>query len=140
MSTTVLLIESDAESRTVCVESLRAAGLNVIALPNARTTLEALKTILPKVIIARLDPAVREDHVDLCRRIKIDPVTKHIALVLVGETAADDALATELGALVLGAAPADTSKLVAAIHGLTLRRAEPLRASLPGPGDAKQSA
>lgn len=143
MPRTVLFVEARSEARSVHAAALRAAGLEVMRVSDSQAAREALKNVVPKVLIAGLNPRTRDDQLQLCRDIRGDARTQQITIVLTTEhlLEQDVDLATDPGALVLTATQRDSAKLVAAVQGvLAGQRAEPLRASLRRPNDAQQLA
>jgi CheY-like chemotaxis protein len=143
MPTTLLLVEARDDSRSPHAAALRAAGLRVIRVCDSHAALEALKTVLPSVVVAALNPRTRDDHLAVCREIRSDSRTRQIPILLTTErmTEQDVALATDPGALVLTATQQDGAKLVAAVHGVVaVQRAEPLKTSLHRDTSSKQSA
>jgi CheY-like chemotaxis protein len=143
MPATVLLVEARDDSRSGHATALREAGLDVIRVRDSQAALEALKSVMPKVLVAGLNSRTRDDHVRLCREIRSDSRTEQIPILLTTERMMDhDAeLATDPGALVVTATQHDGMKLVAAVQGvLAGQRAEPLRASLHRQEKSEQSA
>lgn len=118
--TTVLFLEPRDEARSAQIDALRSAGFAVTAVRDPQAALDSLEKQLPHIVVARLDPRTRTDHLSLCRRIKKDPRTKHIPILLAAEHMADGdvGLATDPGALVITMPLDNGTKLVAAIHGV----------------------
>jgi DNA-binding response OmpR family regulator len=143
MPPTVLLVEARDDARSAHMRALRQAGLDVIRVRDSQTALEALKTVMPRVLVAGLNPRTRDVHVKLSREIRSDSGTEQIPIVLttVAATEQDVELATDPGALVITATEDDAAKVVAAVQGvLAGQGAEPLRASLRREQRSKQSA
>lgn len=140
----VLLLDRRDEFRITYSAALRSAAIDVIAVRDVEAALSAFKTSSATVIVVGLDPQTRDGDLALCRRIKADPETKDISILLTidNKLADEDVdLATDPGALIISATVNDGAKLVAAIQGMLAgQRAQPLRASLHQAKDVKQSA
>jgi two-component system cell cycle response regulator len=125
--TTVLFLEPRDECRSGHINALRSAGFDVTAVRDPQAALDSVEAQLPHIVVARLDPRTRIDHLSFCRRIKSDPRMKHIPILLTAEHMGDEdvGLATNPGALVITMPPDNGSKLVAAITGVLAGQQRP---------------
>jgi two-component system phosphate regulon response regulator PhoB len=78
----VLIVDDDRQSLAVLESSLRQAGLETTAAPDANSALEQVRQRPPDLVLLDLgppDPLARE----LCRRLKGNPATRHLPVVMV---------------------------------------------------------
>jgi CheY-like chemotaxis protein len=116
----VLLLDARNIERIRYADTLRSAGLLVTALADAETAYRVAVERQPRVIIACVNGANRNDRLAFCRRLKADPRTQTIPTLLASTTlsAEDIRLATASGALAIAVSPNDGTKLVSAIRGV----------------------
>ena len=133
MATSVLLLDRRDAFRISYVAALRSAAVEVIAVGDAEAALSAFKTSSATVIVVGLEPQTRDRDLDLCRRIKADPRSKDVSILLTIDdklVEEDVDLAKDPGVLVIAATVNDGAKLVATIKGMLAgQQARPLRAS-----------
>jgi CheY-like chemotaxis protein len=87
----VLLVEDYQDARDMYADYLRFAGFRVAEAGNGIDALEQARALLPDIVLMDLS-LPRLDGWEATRRLKADPRTKHIPiLVLTGHAQADDA-------------------------------------------------
>lgn len=126
----VLIVEDSPTQAMVLDDMLRGHGVTSAVAPNALDALARLKERLPALVIADAGmPGV--DGAELCRRIKADPRTRGVPVMLLTPLAGpEDVLrAVECGADCFFAKPYDERALLARIEYI-LANAE-LRAGKP---------
>ncbi len=86
----VLIVDDDAKLTFVLAAHLKANGFAVAEAHNGRDALELCKSFQPDVAVMDVTMPVM-DGVEATRRIKSDPATKHIPVILLtGRTATED--------------------------------------------------
>ena len=125
MAATVLLLEPRDECRTAHATTLHSAGNEAIAIRDSRSVLDALETPLPDVIVAGLDSCTRGDHLTLSANQERSPNQEHFHPAHnsnIGRTGCR----TRHRPRSTGAhrKESDSGKLVAAIQGYWLGRAD----------------
>jgi two-component system phosphate regulon response regulator PhoB len=79
---TILVIEDDADIREVIEYNLKREGYRVVSAENGERGIERARRDNPELVILDLMlPGM--DGVELCRRLKQDPVTRGIAVIMV---------------------------------------------------------
>jgi hypothetical protein len=76
--TPILLLEARSDRRAEFAAALREADFDVTAVSDSQADVDSLDMTRPGAMIANLDPATRNDRINLCRQIKDDPRTKAI--------------------------------------------------------------
>lgn len=120
-SRALLLIDPGDETRALHADALRHVGFDVLAVDDCETALEALTTLTPQLIIASFNPRTREECLAFCERLKADPRTRSVPILLTSHAINRDDLrrATDTSALVLSlASPLDHMKLTSAVRGM----------------------
>ena len=79
----VLLVEDHADTREMYVEALSAAGFSTVEATNAEHALRRAATIQPAVIVTDLRLGAGADGLELCEKLKEDPDTKNIPMIVV---------------------------------------------------------
>ena len=119
---TILVIEDDHDIRELIEFNLTKEGYRVRCAGNGEDGLRRIKTEAPDLIILDLMlPGV--DGIELCRRIKQDPVTRAIAIVMVTAKSeeGDVVLGLKIGADDYIAKPFSPRMLIARVEAV-LRR------------------
>ncbi len=93
---TILVIEDDDDIRELIEYNLKREGYRVKSTPNGeRGLLQARREAPDLVILDLMLPGV--DGIELCRRLKRDPVTRGIAVVMVTAKAEESDIVLGLG-------------------------------------------
>lgn len=124
---TVLIVDDNAINLKLAQIVLTTAGYEVRTAVDAASTLEALKTFKPKVILMDIQmPGM--DGLTLTRRLKDDPATRDIVVIALTAYAmkGDDEKALASGCAGYITKPIDTRRLPGQI-------AEILQSQLPAP-------
>ena len=129
----MLLLEANADSRRVYTDALRSAGFTVVAAPDCATALYALAEVIPQILIASFDSHTHDECLAFCERLKSDPRTRAIPILLTSETidSADLQRATDLKVLGVAIGPHDEAKMTGAVRGVLAVTDEPTSMSLP---------
>jgi twitching motility two-component system response regulator PilH len=78
---TVLVVEDSVPQREMITELLRGIGLSVTVASDGMEALEQMQSQRPDVVV--LDIVMpRMNGYELCRRIKADPSTQHVPVVM----------------------------------------------------------
>jgi two-component system OmpR family response regulator len=124
----ILLVDDDAEIRSLLSEYLTREGFQVTAVPDGRSMDEALED--NRFDIAVLDLMLPgEDGISLCRRLRAGSILPIVMLTARGEEA-DRITGLETGADDYLAKPFNPRELLARIHSV-LRRARTLPEQVP---------
>jgi len=115
-----ILVVEDEES-LLRLESilLSSKGYNVIGVKDGKAALESVATEKPDLVI--LDIMLPEmDGIEVCRRIKADPLTSSIPLVMLTakKSRQDVEIGTEAGASAYITKPFKTAMVIEVIEGL----------------------
>lgn len=78
----VLIVDDDRQSLAVLESSLRQAGLETAAAPDATSALEQVRQRPPDLVLLDLGPP-HPLGTELCRRLKGNPATRHLPVVMV---------------------------------------------------------
>jgi DNA-binding response OmpR family regulator len=119
---TVLVIEDDPDIRELVEYNLKREGFKVVSAADGERGLESARRAAPDLVILDLMlPGV--DGVEICRRLKEDPLTRGIPVIMV--TAKDDETDVVLG-LGVGAddyvpKPFGPKALIARVHAVMRR-------------------
>lgn len=143
MAISLLLLESDESARMAFAGALREAGWSVSIAPDPTSAYAAATTNVPDVIVIGFDEAIRADRFGLCKRLKADPRTRHVPILVTSAVVAqhDLELATATGVLVIVLESRDAAKLVSAVRGVVAARLRPspLHVSLDSPASDESS-
>lgn len=116
----ILAVERDPHIRTLGRYFLEQAGYRVEFVENGEKALEQARLLAPDVLLCEiLVPGL--DGLSVCRAIKADPATRHIAVLIFSILAAEDR-AREAGADAFLKKPLDDTELVRSIEQLLARR------------------
>ncbi len=78
---TVLVVEDSIAQRELISDLLKATGLKVIVAVDGQDAIDQLGSISPDVVV--LDIVMpRMNGYEVCRRIKSDPKTQHVPVVM----------------------------------------------------------
>jgi CheY-like chemotaxis protein len=90
ISPLVLLAEDDVDSREMYAFALDLAGFRTVQAANGEEALERLAATRPDIVVTDLS-LPRVDGFELCQRLKADPATSHVpVLVLTGSSRGED--------------------------------------------------
>ena len=78
-----MLVERHTDTRQMYVEALSAAGFSTVEATNVDYALRRAEMIRPVAIITELRLAQAADGLELCEKLKEDPRTKDIPLIVV---------------------------------------------------------
>jgi two-component system cell cycle response regulator DivK len=115
----VLVVNDQEAVRQTMVRSLLARGFRARCARSGREALEAVRTDKPDVILMDMDPPALEGW-ESARRLKADPVTRHILVVALSENTATDSrnMAMRVGCDAFEAKPVDVEHLVRSVEQL----------------------
>lgn len=119
-SLSILIVEDDAEIRTLLAELLVAEGFFVVQSSNGREMDDALNTAVPDLVILDL-MLPGEDGLSICRRLRTNSTVPILMLTAKGDEI-DRVVGLEVGADDYLVKPFSPRKLTARIRAL-LRRA-----------------
>jgi len=117
----ILAVERDPQIRTLERYFLEQAGFQVEFADNGEQALEQARLLLPDILISEI-LVPRLDGLSVCRRLKADAATRHIAVLIFSILAAEDR-ALEAGADAFLRKPLDDTRLVRSIEQLLAQRA-----------------
>jgi CheY-like chemotaxis protein len=119
-SSVVLLIEPNDELRGVYAAALRGSSFTVVAVPDCAAAHYVIAEITPQIVIVSFEPRTHDHCIAFCQRLKADPATRDIAILLTSDTITHDDLqrATEMMVLGLTVGPHDEAKMTAAVRGM----------------------
>jgi two-component system phosphate regulon response regulator PhoB len=95
----VLVVEDESDIRQMLLQQLRGAGFDVVGVGTAHEALDSARTEGPDLIL--LDLMLPDmDGFEVCKRLRRDPMTERIPVVMVSARASemDRVLGLELGA------------------------------------------
>jgi two-component system, cell cycle response regulator DivK len=115
----VLVVNDQETVRQTMVRSLLARGFRARIARSGREALEAVRTDKPDVILMDMDPPALEGW-ESARRLKADPVTRHILVVALSENTQTDSrnMAMRVGCDAFEAKPVDVEHLVRSVEKL----------------------
>jgi CheY-like chemotaxis protein len=117
--TTVLVVDDDADSRTILVQYLALAGLSTATATNGLEAIEQVRAVRPHVVLMDLSMPLM-DGMEAIGRLKADATTHDTPIIVVTAHGAPALLnqAREAGAECGFIKPVDPRALVAAIAAL----------------------
>jgi CheY-like chemotaxis protein len=121
----ILVVERDPHVRELEAHFLQQAGYSVSFAADGDSALEEAKKVVPDIIVTEI-LVPKLDGLALCRRLKADPRTRDVA-VLVFSILAAGARAREAGADAFLLKPLAENALVATVRRLLDERDERLR-------------
>jgi CheY-like chemotaxis protein len=123
----VLAVEPDTRSADVMRLALQQEGYDVLIVPNSKQALEAMRKMVPAVVIAEVESPEISGH-DLCVVIKKDARLQSVPVILMTRAAqpADYSASHSLGAVICMAKPFKTERLQ---HVVKLVAPPPVRGS-----------
>ncbi len=115
----VLVVNDQETVRQTMVRSLLARGFRARFARSGREALEAVRADKPDVILMDMDPPALEGW-ESARRLKADPVTRHILVVALSENTQTDSrnMAMRVGCDAFEAKPVDVEHLVRSVEKL----------------------
>jgi CheY-like chemotaxis protein len=116
----ILLIAPRADSLLGYVDALKRAGFTVVAVTSCRAARRSLDIVTPRLIIASFDVRTREECLEFVERVKRDPRTRDIPILLTSAFVTHDDLqrATDINVLGVAAGVHDGEKIAAAVRGV----------------------
>jgi CheY-like chemotaxis protein len=114
-----LLVEDCIHTRVAYAEALTQRGYQVIAAANGADALQAIGLRVPDVVVTDIDMPVL-DGIGLSLRLRADPATAHVPIVVVTGSALDSILrrVDQAGCSVCLLKPCGPSTLIEAIEGV----------------------
>lgn len=115
-----MLVVNDQEPvRQAMLRSLLARGFRARGAKSGREAFESVRRDKPDVVLLDMDPPALEGW-EAARRLKADPVTRHILVVALSENAAIDSrnLAMRVGCDAFEAKPVDVERLARSVEQL----------------------
>ncbi|HET7876465.1 MAG TPA: HD domain-containing phosphohydrolase [Methylomirabilota bacterium] len=94
---TILLVEDDRDVRDVLTEMLGALGYRVVNATSAEQALEILNVVMPDLVVTDVHMGAMSG-IDLCAKIKSDPHSEFIPVVILTAVSDLDARVAGLGA------------------------------------------
>lgn len=79
----VLIVEDHADTREMYVEALSVAGFNAVEAADAEDALRRAVTLRPAVVVTDLRLGSGADGLDLCEKLREDPDTADIPMIVV---------------------------------------------------------
>jgi CheY-like chemotaxis protein len=119
----ILAVERDPHIRTLERYFLEQAGYRVEFTDNGEQALEQARLLLPDILVSEI-LVPRLDGLSVCRTLKADPATRHIAVLIFSILAAEDR-AREAGADAFLRKPLDDTGLIRSIEQLLAQRTPP---------------
>ena len=125
--TIVLLVEDDAATRDGYAEFLAAVGLYVVEASNSLEALDVIARTMPDIIVTDLTMSPM-DGLQLCERLRSDPRTREIPVIVVTGNDDDDVLhrAMESGCDRILLKPVPPSALIRSVRTLAALGRQPL--------------
>jgi CheY-like chemotaxis protein len=121
----ILVVERDPHVRELELHFLHHAGYSVEFAEDGNAALERAREIVPDIMVTEiLVPAL--DGLALCRRLKADPRTRDVAVLVFSILSASDR-AREAGADAFLLKPLAEHTLVATVHEVLEARSERIR-------------
>ena len=119
-TSSVVLNEPNDELRGVYAAALRNSGFTVVAIPDCAAAHYVIAEITPQIIIVSFESRTHDECIAFCKRLKADPATRDIAILLTSDNITDDDLqhATEMKVLGMTVGPHDEAKMTAAARGM----------------------
>jgi len=118
----VLVVDDASEIRRAHSNLLESSGMEVFTADNGATALEAVRRLVPDVVVTDLDMPVM-DGLDLCRRLRSDEATRSVVVVVVtGDAREQSEIAIEAGCDAILPKPCSRTLLLATIRILLERR------------------
>ena len=125
MKTKVLVVDDEADALELIEFNLRAAGFDVLTVPDGAQALNKARAVLPDLIL--LDVMLPEvDGLQVCKALRRDPATAAIPIIMLTAKAEeiDRVLGLELGADDYITKPFSVRELVLRVKNI-LRRHQP---------------
>lgn len=115
----VLVVNDQEKVRQAMLRSLLARGFRARGATSGREALESVRTEKPDVILLDMDPPTLEGW-ESARRLKADPITRHILVVALSENSQIDSrnLAMRVGCDAFEAKPVDAEQLATRVERL----------------------
>jgi DNA-binding response OmpR family regulator len=119
-TSSVVLIEPNDDLRAVYASALRDSGFIVVAVPDCAAADYVIAEITPQIVVVSFEPRTHDGCIAFCQRLKADPATRDIAILLTSDTITGDDLqrAIEMKVLGLTVGPHDEAKMTAAVRGM----------------------
>src|SRR3954466_12234896 len=127
----ILVVDDDPDIARFVEINMRLEGFNVRIARDGEEALAAIAVDVPDLVL--LDVMMpRVDGVEVCRRLRADPATAHLAIIMLTakSLSADKVVGLTAGADDYLIKPFDTLELVARVRS-TMRRNAEMRAASP---------
>ncbi|MBI5387878.1 MAG: response regulator transcription factor [Verrucomicrobia bacterium] len=125
MSNRILVVDDEPDALELIEFNLKAAGFDVTSAMDGEEAIKKSHAVAPSLII--LDVMLPEiDGMEVCKRLKRDPSTAHIPIIMLTAKAAeiDRVLGLELGADDYVTKPFSPRELVLRVKGLLRRKGD----------------
>jgi two-component system response regulator MprA len=121
-SALILVVERDPHVRALETYFLQQAGYTVEFCEDGEAALVRARALLPVIVVSEI-LIPRRDGISVCRRLKQDPATRHILVLIFSILAAEDR-AREAGADGFLRKPVNDALLIRAVERLLAQAAE----------------
>ncbi len=119
----ILVVERDPHMKMLERYFLEKAGFRVELVEDGERGLELARRLLPHIVVSEI-LLPRLDGLSVCRRLKGDPATRDIRVLLFSILSAADR-ADDAGADAFLRKPLDDAALISTVEQLLAKRAEP---------------
>ena len=122
MPARILVVDEAPDFTQRHARFLHGTGMDVFTAENGTVALDAVRRAVPDVVVTDVNMPVM-NGLDLCRRLRADAATRHVAVVVVTGDAPDNAQAAlDAGCDAVLGKPCSRTLLLATIRVLLARR------------------